>query len=244
MYKTARTRSTYFELFSKVRRSMSDLNLVFNPDVIVTDFEAAVIEATRQQFPQARQVGCFFHFGQAIWRKVQDLGLAARYKSDVELQLHIKSHIALAFLPTVDVTSFSQNLHTKFLSDPQVVDFHHYFKSTWLDGLFPILLWNQYNVDSIRRTNNAVESWHARFNRMVRTVHPNIFVLISHLQRENVNTLTVIDQAKLGFPPASRRSKYDRLHERIQKLYDDHRSGLISSSELLIQARHVIHVFE
>ena len=77
-----------------------------------------------------------------------------------------------------------------------------------------------------------------------RTVHPNIFVLITHLQRENVNTVTVINQAKLGFPPAATRSKYDRLHQRIQKLYDSHHQGVISSAELFAQARHVIHVFQ
>ncbi len=36
----------------------------------------------------------------------------------------------------------------------------------------------------------SVESWHARFNRCVRTSHPNIFTLITHLQREHCNTMT------------------------------------------------------
>ena len=70
---TSKTRATYFELFAKIRRAMSDLNLTFDPDIIVTDFEIAVIEATKQHFPRARHVGCFFHFGQALWRKVQDV---------------------------------------------------------------------------------------------------------------------------------------------------------------------------
>lgn len=69
----------------------------------------------------------------------------------------------------------------------------------------------------------SVESWHARFNRSVRTSHPNICTLITHLQREHCNTMTRINQAKLHFPVTAARSKYDKLHERIQKLYVSHR---------------------
>jgi len=35
----------FFELFAKLRQAISDLNFVFDPDLVVTDFEAAVIEA-------------------------------------------------------------------------------------------------------------------------------------------------------------------------------------------------------
>jgi hypothetical protein len=82
-----------FQLFSKVRRSVSDLNLVFNPDVIVTDFEVAVIEATRQQFPQARQVDCFF----PLWTSHLAQGTGPRARSTVQERrwttaLHQESH--------------------------------------------------------------------------------------------------------------------------------------------------------
>jgi len=172
------------------------------------------------------------------------LGLASRYKTDIDLQLHVKSHIALAFLPTADVVSFAQTLHTQFVSELDVVAFQHYFVATWLNGIFPTSLWNQYNLSPIHRTNNAVEGWHSRFNRAARVAHPNIFVLITHLQRENCNTHARVNQAKLGYETKVTRSKYDRLHARIQQLYDRHLSGDITSAQLLEQARHVLHVFE
>ena len=128
--------------------------------------------------------------------------------------------------------------------DTRLQDFHNYFEATWLNGIFAITLWNQYNVDNVHRTNSAVESWHACFNRCVRSAHPNIFVLITHLQRENCNTVTRVDQAKLSFKTTATQSKYDRLHQRIQQLYDSHRDGRISSDELFKKARHIIHVFE
>jgi len=78
---------------------MGDMQLSFDHDTIVSDFESSSIAAVKQQFPSARHVGCFFHFCQAVWRRIQELGLARRYKSNPDFQLHVKSHIALAFLP-------------------------------------------------------------------------------------------------------------------------------------------------
>lgn len=220
-----------------------------DPDVIVTDFEASIIEATKQHFPRARQIGCFFHFSQALWRKVQEVGLVVRYKTDLNFQLHIKTHMALAFLPSTDIHSFVTDLHSSFAAsgnaDSPVLIFHNYFMHTWIDGVFPISIWNQYQIDSLHRTNNVVESWHALFARQVRTVHPNIYVFMMHLKREDATAMTRIDQARLGYKTSTvSKSKYDRLHQRIQSLYDEHTSGSITSQELLNKARHVVHVFE
>jgi len=56
--------------------------------------------------------------------------------------------------------------------------------------------------------------------------------------------ITLVDQSKLGYRPTVTRSKYDRLHDRIDKLYDSHRRGLLTTTELMEQARHVTHVFD
>ena len=39
------------------------------------------------------------------------------------------------------------------------------------------------------------------------------------------------------------RTKYDRLHDRIDKLHDSRRRGPTTTAELMEQARHAIHVF-
>jgi len=41
---------------------------------VVMDYEAAVWKATERVFPRVGRRGCYFHFTQAVWRKIQVLG--------------------------------------------------------------------------------------------------------------------------------------------------------------------------
>ena len=61
-------------------------------------------------FSQTQIVGCIFHLGQSIWRKISALGYSARYNTDEDFKLKIKSFCALAFLPIVDVVEAFENL--------------------------------------------------------------------------------------------------------------------------------------
>ena len=46
------------------------LGLTFDPLVIVSDFELAMVQASTMSFPNSYHRGCYYHFKQAIWRKV------------------------------------------------------------------------------------------------------------------------------------------------------------------------------
>lgn len=161
----------------------------------------------------------------------------------VDFQLHIKSHMTLAFMPIADVITFADQLHAMYCSDTNVKEFHSYFRATWLNGQFQIALWNLYGVNHVHRTNNVVESQDVRFNRIVRSAPRSVYTLILHVQREECHTMAIIDQSKLGFMPAHSKSKYDQLHERIQKLYESHLHRSISTAELMNKSRHLIHIF-
>ena len=60
------TEETYNKLFDVVK----ELQTSFEPRQIITDFETAALNSFHSRFPQSEQRGCFFHFSQAIWRKV------------------------------------------------------------------------------------------------------------------------------------------------------------------------------
>ena len=43
----------------------------WRPTMVMSDFEMAIAEGVRRHFPEARMVGCYFHFKQAVlqWLK-------------------------------------------------------------------------------------------------------------------------------------------------------------------------------
>ena len=133
-------------------------------------------------------------------------------------------------------------LHTEYADNDTVVAFHLYFRNTWLDGMFPVALWNQYGTDSQMRTNNYVESWHARFNRIVHGAHPNLYMFTAHIKREECTVSTTLAQLHCGCAPSKRRTKYDAVDRRLKQAHDEYVRGDIDTQLLLRCIRHVMHV--
>ena len=53
----------------------------YQPVTIISDFEKALINSCKTIFSRSKIAGCAFHFGQANWRKIQQLGLIRDYKT-------------------------------------------------------------------------------------------------------------------------------------------------------------------
>jgi transposase-like protein len=47
---------------------------------IVCDFEIGLMTALETELPRSRICACYFHYTQALWRKVANLGLVAQYR--------------------------------------------------------------------------------------------------------------------------------------------------------------------
>jgi hypothetical protein len=54
---------------------------------------------------------------------------------------------------------------------------------TWINGKFPFIHWNFFNQHQ-PRTNNHVEGWHSRMNKVISKPHPNIFAWIEYERRQ------------------------------------------------------------
>jgi len=89
-----KNKETYIELLTALKDKFESLSM------ISIDFECSVILAIKQVFNNEVSVQlCFYHLNQSIWRKVQELGLAVRYKQDKQFREAVKMIPALAFLP-------------------------------------------------------------------------------------------------------------------------------------------------
>ena len=75
-------------------------------------------------------IGCLFHFGQSVWRHVQNNGLSKKYQEDDTFRANIKKLIALAYLPLDDIIKGFDLVAAEFDDDAE--DFLDYFEKTWI----------------------------------------------------------------------------------------------------------------
>ena len=132
----------------------------------MSDFELAIIQAVALNFQQTTHTGCYYHFLQAIWRKVQSLGLAQCYmSSDPTLKHFIKKVAAISFCPLPFVRTAWLAVQQEAPQIPLVDELVLYFDSTWMNRQFKRHQWNYFNFEG-PRTNNHVEGWHSRLKKV------------------------------------------------------------------------------
>ena len=120
----------------------------FQPESIMTDYEGGTIKSVKEMLPSVLHkgmfsatqrkekliktfvIGCLFHFSQAVWRQVQNKGLATIYREDECFRLKVKKLIALAFVAVDDVTTAFDLIAAEF--DDDADDLLEYFEKTWI----------------------------------------------------------------------------------------------------------------
>ena len=76
-----KTTEMYTEVLRAVRRAVERYRInACVPLKIISDFELAIMRACRDVYPGVPVTGCFFHLGQSLYRRIQDEGLATRYR--------------------------------------------------------------------------------------------------------------------------------------------------------------------
>ena len=83
--------------------ALLNLQPLLQPVSCQIDFEIATKNAFLHVFPGVEILGCFFHLGQSLWRKVQGVGLREAYIDDENVRKHVKMLMALAFVPIDEI---------------------------------------------------------------------------------------------------------------------------------------------
>lgn len=89
-----KSREIYNRVFTLIKEKMQNLGTDLMPDFIMSDFELALVQSVRINFPATTH---YFHFRQAMWRKVQALGRQQQYNEDAEFRQLICKTAAIAF---------------------------------------------------------------------------------------------------------------------------------------------------
>ncbi|KAI6655754.1 hypothetical protein LOD99_1896 [Oopsacas minuta] len=106
----AKTRIIYSEVILALKDKTNELTTILLPELITCDFESGLIASIRLEFPTACIRGCYVHFCQAVYRKVQILGLSQFYTSEENNKIYIRKLLALAFIPVELIPQTFQDL--------------------------------------------------------------------------------------------------------------------------------------
>ena len=100
---------------------------------------------------------------------------------------------ALAFCPKNKVTAAFETLYEIILEE--AIPIMDYFEDTYIgkphrrrrrSPIFDIDIWNMYSrvSNDLSKSNNSVEGWHHSFQSSLTCDHPNIWVFLRILQKE------------------------------------------------------------
>lgn len=103
-------------------------------------------------FPNARHVGCYFHFTNAIIKKIQSLDLVTVYRDEEHSRSIVRQLMAVPLIPV----EYIQYIFNKIADESphEMKPLINYFDAFWIRKM----RWNLWNVYGMQhRTNNHVE---------------------------------------------------------------------------------------
>ena len=119
----------YIALLSRLLSVMP--NHVFK--YVTSDFEHAFWRATASILPSIQHRGCTFHWTQAVYRKVQALGLGPLYRNDQSTHRLCRQLLTLPLLPAAVIAEQFQRLRHRATSE-LLRSLFDYVDSTWVSS--------------------------------------------------------------------------------------------------------------
>jgi hypothetical protein len=204
----------------------------------IMDFEQAAWNAVSKIFPQATIRGCAFHWSQAVWRKIQSLGLQVDYRNNETMFKLCRRIMALPLLPAADIRSQFYRLQ-RHATTPPLQQLFKYVEDNWIQTtLWPPESWSVFQ--SAIRTNNDVEGWHQRLNRKAgQKCKLPFYVLLAllHAEAKFISIqMRLVSQEKLK---KFQRKKYRRVQGALTKLWEERQAGTRSARNLLKAASFI-----
>lgn len=123
------------EDYAKVFQAIKQL-LRPDPDVeeVIMDFEVAMWNAIREVFPSVHLHGCTFHWAQAVWCKVQQIGLATAYIERGPVYDFVHQLLALPYLPKRHIRPAFEGLQEKAQQSELIKKLTDYMSQIWFNN--------------------------------------------------------------------------------------------------------------
>ncbi|XP_039298438.1 uncharacterized protein LOC111062264 [Nilaparvata lugens] len=221
-----RTIEAYNVVFKALKDHISDLS----PKNIISDYEKAIRASVRQNFPNSKHIGCWFHFSQAIDRQSRKLGITHGEEGGCNVA---KRLMATALLPHEVIPQAVQVIEQLVYSTPpayqtKAIRLLQYFKDEWMRKVTPhaFSVFGQKN-----RTNNCQETLNRNINRTI-VPQGNIWDFWEGLLALSVKEINYHDELSRGLECARPKKNKWLLQDisiaRLQKKFVDERITLAS----------------
>lgn len=125
---------SYKQVFSYIEKNLLELK----PKVIHSDYEASLLKALQDIYPSAQRVGCWFHYCQAVRRRLgkgQGQTFFLRLKENRDVYKIYKKLMDLPLLPAKDIPEGFTIIRKEIDEKGQGDWFKHiyaYFETFWL----------------------------------------------------------------------------------------------------------------
>jgi len=161
---SSKSTETYQLMFCELKRTFVNVGLLYRPRSFNVDFELSMLNAIRSHFPNAIIHGCYFHYCQAVYRKLAELGLAPAFMGNKAFHIWVKKILACPYLPLASMDDYFVEYILQYMSNddelrelsPAIVNFADYLTTQWFENAsVPQAIWNIYDRDDDDRTNNC-----------------------------------------------------------------------------------------
>lgn len=242
MFLPNKSEDTYTRALEEVSNLAETLDLELDPEVAVTDFERAAINAIGTVFPDCRRQGCFFHLTQNFYKRIQSSGASGVYANDNKIFMTFKRIEALAFVPLEFVEKAFQLVTEN--APPAMEEFIRYVEENYVLGkirkrksdgtvlrsspTFHPELWNV-NICVLNhqpRTTNRLEGWHNRWKTV--SQEAGFYQIIESLQKEQKVTEGEIMNVLQGIPVPKRNPREIEKDNRLYTLVSNFSAHNIS----------------
>ena len=190
--------------------------------------------------------GCWFHYAQAIIKRLRKIGLTVAYGRDIQVKSVIHCFLGLPLLPEGDIVQALSDIRglisieiTNNPSAKQLLgNLGQYVQRQWISKatIGPGRLSVRNNSS---RTNNVLESFHASLLRRIKVSHPNFFVFLGHLQRTTVDSMSDVSRMENGLRIRRPRKKVSLINDnRIKLCIERYGRGSYSRIQFLRAVSH------
>ena len=171
------------------------------------DFEAGLLKAMKEQFPEGYAVGCLFHWKQSLRRKLMELNVSLEKISELMCEdglINLLTVVPLSEIVNKAIPFIRANFDEGKFSK-QFDKFWAYFTRYWMSDFMGIL-WNITNIPAdkfedvvINRTNNPIERYNRRLNmKFPGVAHPSMVHFVEVLRDEALFYVELIRNLDAG----------------------------------------------